>query len=61
MLGNRMTNEEFEDKYNDIITERTERSLDDQGIEDPPTSEWDEEYDYQKGLFMDEKKIVLSD
>lgn len=60
-LGKRFTNEEFDDKYNSTIESLTQESLDDQSIEDASTDEWNEEYDFQKGKFMDENKILLSD
>ena len=60
-LGKRMSDEEFSDKYNGTIEELTRVSLEDQSIEDASTDEWNEEYDFQKGKFMDENKIILSD
>ena len=61
LLGNRMTDEEFSDKYHDTVNELTRVSLDDQGIEDASNDEWDEEFEIQKDKFMDENKIILSD
>ena len=60
-LGKRMTDEEFSDKYNNTIEELTRESLNDMNNEDPTNDEWDEEFEYQKGKFMDENKIILSD
>ena len=61
MLGSRMTNAEFIDKYNDILEERTRDSLEDQGIDNASTDEWDEEFDNQKDSLMEDRSIVLSD
>ena len=61
MLGKRMTDEEFSDKYNGTIEELTRESLNDMNNEDATNDEWDEEFEYQKGKFMDENKIILSD
>ena len=61
LLGNRMTDEEFSDKYNNTIEELTRESLDDSGIDDPSNDEWDEEFQLQKERYMDTHKIVLRD
>ena len=60
-LGKRMTDEEFNDKYNNTIEELTRESLNDMNNEDATNDEWDEEFVFQKGKFMDENKIILSD
>ena len=61
MLGKRMTDEEFTDKYNSTVEELTQDSLNDMSIENASTDEWNEEYEIQKDKFLVANKIVLSD
>lgn len=60
-LGNRMTDEEFSEKYNSILEDYTRDSLNEQGNEDASNGEWDEEFEFQKDKFLDANKIVIID
>ena len=60
-LGNRMSHEEFSEKYNSILEDYTRDSLNEQGNEDASNGEWDEEFEFQKDKFLDANKIVIID
>ena len=56
-LGERMSMNEFQERYSDTLQDMTSNALDEQGIDPDNASndEWDEEYDKQKDILIEQK------
>ena len=62
-LGERMSMDEFQERYSDILQDMTSNALDEQGIDPDNASndEWDEEYDKQKDILIEQKMLLVVD
>ena len=62
-LGERMSMDEFQERYSDILQDMTSNALDEQGVDPDNASndEWDEEYDKQKDILIEQKMLLVVD
>lgn len=62
-LGERMSMNEFQERYSDTLQDMTSNALDEQGIDPDNASndEWDEEYDKQKDILIEQKMLLVVD
>ena len=62
-LGERMSMDEFQERYSDILQDMPINALDEQGVDPDNASndEWDEEYDKQKAILIEQKMLLVVD
>ena len=62
-LGERMSMDEFQERYSDILQDMTSNALYEQGVDPDNASndEWDEEYDKQKDILIEQKMLLVVD
>ena len=55
--------DEFQERYSDILQDMTSNALDEQGVDPDNASndEWDEEYDKQKDILIEQKMLLVVD